>query len=74
MQGFLQERKRLRSEIKTIPTIEVQNRLGQVEENIAHFLSNKNRNRVNEILQNIANSDNSCNTLGMWKQVKKLLN
>ena len=72
VQGFMQDRKRLKSEMKTNPTIEVQNHLGQGEENISHFLSNKNRNRVNDILQKMANSDNSCNTLGMWKQVKKM--
>ena len=68
----MQERKKIKTEIKTSPNCEAQNRLGQVEQNLASLLSNKNRNRVNEILQNIANSDNSCNTLGMRKQVKKL--
>ena len=72
VQGLMQERKKIKTEIKTSPNCEAQNRLGQVEQNLASLLSNKNRNRVNEILQNIANSDNSCNTLGMRKQVKKL--
>ena len=58
--------------MKTSPKCEVQNRLVEVEEKISNILSNKNRNKVNEILQNIANSDISCNTLGIWKQVNQL--
>ena len=47
-------------------------RLEQIEKSIASIISNKNRDRVFEVLQNISNSDSSCNTLGMWKEIKKL--
>ena len=43
--------------------------LEKVDTSIAKIVSHKNRDRVNEILQNIANSDSSCNTMGMWKQI-----
>ena len=49
-----------------------QNRLEKVDLLIANLTSNKNRDKINQIFQSIASSDGSCNTLGMWKQVKKL--
>ena len=47
-------------------------RLEQIEKTIASIISNKNRDRVFEVLQNISNTDSSCNKLGMWKEIKKL--
>ena len=71
IQEYIQERKRLKFEIENTPNVVAQNRFQYVEEKIATLISNKNRSRVMQVLQNISNSDNSCNTLGMWKQIKK---
>ena len=46
--------------------------LERVEASIAKLVSNQNRDRENHISKNIANTDRSCNTVGMWKQIKKL--
>lgn len=67
----MQERKRLRIEVQNPDNIGAKTYLEQVETSIAKLVSNKNRDRVNEVLQNISNTDSSCNT-GMWKQIKKL--
>ena len=47
-------------------------RLEKVDKKLSNLISRKNRDKVNKIFKSISNSDNSCNTMGMWKQVKKL--
>ena len=68
---FMNKRKRLKCEIKVFPNPDAINSLEQVEKQIASLISNKNRDRVNKVLQNISNTDSSCNSLGMWKEIKK---
>ena len=48
------------------------NYLDNIEAKIAKIISEKNRDRILKSFQDIANSDNSCNTQGMWRQMRKL--
>ena len=65
-------KKRLKLETKDPLNKIPPNHIEAVEKAIAVLISENNRNKINDMFQNIANSDDSCNTLGMWKQVKKL--
>ena len=69
----MQERKLLRIECQNPGNFEAKINLEKVEKSVSKIVSNKNRDRVNKILENIANNDSSCNTLGMWKQIKKIV-
>ena len=67
---LLQERKRIRIEVQKTGNFEAKINLERVESSLGKLVSNKNRDRVNKILKSIANTDSSCNTIGMWKQIK----
>ena len=68
---LIEKRKQLKISIENTQNSPAVNELENIDYNIATIISNKNRDRVNSILQNIANTDNSCNTQGMLKQIKK---
>ena len=68
----MNDRKRLKMEGKENTKSNV-NSINIIEQNIANFLSEKNRNRILKCFQDIANSENSCNTRGMWKQIRKVV-
>ena len=72
VEGLFQERKILKQEINRSKNNAVQNCLEEAEKNIARLISDKNTEKINRLFQNISNSDSSCNTLGMWKQIKQL--
>ena len=69
---LLNKRKLIKFEATNPLNKTAQNQLEEVDKTIAKLISDQNRNKINKIFQNIANSDDSCNTLGMWKQVKKI--
>ena len=46
--------------------------LENIDLKIGKLISEKNRNKIFKSFQDIANSDSSCNTQGMWRQVRKL--
>ena len=64
------ERKRLRLNIKDPADKTAQNHLEQIDFKISNIISDKNRNKIIKMLQNISNLDNSCNSVG--KQIRKL--
>ena len=68
---LMNERKRIKSDKKD-KTGQNINSLENIEKNIAKKISEKNRNKIMKSFQEIANSDDSCNTLGMWRQVRKV--
>ena len=69
---LLNERKRIKMKTTDPKNKTVQNELEKVDKTIAKLISDQNRNKINKIFLSIANSEDSCNTLGMWKQVKKI--
>ena len=66
------ERKRLKLEITDKTNTHVQHLLEEVETSICNIISDKNRNKILKMFKNISNLDDSCSTLGMWKEIKKL--
>ena len=68
---LMNERKKMKIENgnKTAQNI---NLIENIEMNIAKIISEKNRDRIFKSFQDIANSDSSCNTQGMWRQMRKL--
>ena len=70
--GLIQKRKKLKEEVKNPLNRRAQADLEIVEKTIANLVSDKNRDKVEKIFRNVSNSDNSCNTIGLWEEVKKL--
>ena len=67
----MKERKKLKLDNKDKKGQNI-NHLEIIEKKIATLISEKNKNRIMKSFQDIANSDSSCNTLGMWRQVRKV--
>ena len=66
------ERKRIKLDASDPANKNAQNQRDKVDKAISKLISDQNRNKINDLFQSIANADDSCNTLGMWKQVKKI--
>ena len=71
MDLLLKERKRLKLDAKEKGNINISS-IKYIDRNIANLLSEKNRNKIMTSFQKIATSDNSCSSLGMWRQARKL--
>ena len=69
---LLKERKRIKITLKDSQNRAAQNRLEEVDKLIAILTSEKNSEKIYQMFQNISSSIDSLNTLGMWKQVRKL--
>ena len=67
----MNKRKKLKIDLKNKTKTNI-NDIENIDKHIARIISEKNRKRIMNSFQDIANSDNSCNTLGMWRQVRKL--
>ena len=69
---LLKERKRIKNTLKHSHSKAAQNRLEEIDKLIAVLTSKKNSEKINQMFQKFSSSIDSLNTLGMWKQVKKL--
>ena len=65
------ERKKIKLILKNNTSKNI-NSLANIENKIAQIISRKNRDKIMNTLQDLANTDSSCNTLGMWRQVRKI--
>ena len=65
------ERKKIKLNLKNNTSKNI-NSLANIEDKIAQIISRKNRVKIMNTLQDLANTDSSCNTLGMWSQVRKI--
>ena len=69
---LFKERKRLKQELPFSTNNSAQNNLEEIDKNICNIISDKNRDKIHNMFKNISNLDDSCSTLGMWKEIKKL--
>ena len=68
---LMNKRKKIKIDLKDKRKSNI-NSLENIEKDIAKIISEKNRDKILKSFQEIANSDSSCNTMGMWRQVRKL--
>ena len=71
IESLFKERKKIRKEIVEKKSDENENWLKNIDQKIANLVQDKNWRKVWENFQEIASSETSVSTLGMWRKLKK---